>query len=691
MFFMEAKPVWARGREKEINLNLKFKTVFRGGEVCVFKVTASCLYRAWLNGKFLGYGPARAAHGYFRVDEYKLEGLLEENVLEIEVAGYNTKSFYTLDQPSFLQAEVVGVNGVIVATGNGDQFVCTETDRLQKVLRFSYQRSFTEYYVNGIDHPYIETAVVTGGKLLSRGVDYPNYDNVTAKSVEQGTYAVNADKADMGINRINTNPSLKIYPIEELEKHPVEEINSFEYTLGCKNNEPLKRGEYRVYKFNNSETGFIGLKFKASGKCSYHIVFDEVDFRTDPNPSEPINVSYFRNDTYNIISGEYVAGEYDFLSFEAYTANYVKVIVTGGEMSIEELYLKKFEHNFFSKYTFDCSDEKIKEIVIAAARTYAHNAVDLPTDCPSRERAGWLCDSYFSSKSERFFTGKNTVERNFLENYALAPKLENVPEGMIGMCYPADFESEIFIPNWSMWYMVELKDYLVRTGDRSMIDMSRSKVDGLLKYFARFENSDGLLEDLENWVFVEWSKANDADFICGVNYPSNMLYAAALDCVADLYPDLSGLKEKAEKIREVIRRKSFNGKFFEDNAKRENGELKRTGHTTETCQYYAFYFNIATPQTHEELFNVMLNDFGPNRNFEVTYPTVYKSNAFIGNYLRLEILLREGYKKKLLQESVDYFYKMAATTGTLWEHDQIFASLNHGFSSYIAYLVSCCI
>ena len=35
-----------------------------------------------------------------------------------------------------------------------------------------------------------------------------------------------------------------------------------------------------------------------------------------------------------------------------------------------------------------------------AIRTFAHNAVDLYSDCPSRERAGWLCDSYFSAKTE---------------------------------------------------------------------------------------------------------------------------------------------------------------------------------------------------------------------------------------------------------------------------------------------------
>ena len=43
---------------------------------------------------------------------------------------------------------------------------------------------------------------------------------------------------------------------------------------------------------------------------------------------------------------------------------------------------------------------------------------------------------------------------------------------------------------------------------------------------ARYENEDGLLENIPGWVFVEWSKANE--LTDGVNYPSNMLYSATL-------------------------------------------------------------------------------------------------------------------------------------------------------------------
>lgn len=68
-----------------------------------------------------------------------------------------------------------------------------------------------------------------------------------------------------------------------------------------------------------------------------------------------------------------------------------------------------------------------------------------------------------------------------------------------------------------MWFVIELEEYLARSNDRQMIKALEPKVNALLDYFARYENEDELLENLEKWVFVEWSKAND--FVQDVNYP----------------------------------------------------------------------------------------------------------------------------------------------------------------------------
>ena len=293
-----------------------------------------------------------------------------------------------------------------------------------------------------------------------------------------------------------------------------------------------------------------------------------------------------------------------------------------------------------------------------------------------------LCDSFFTSRVALDLTGNTTIEKNFLENYLLPAYLENLPQGMLPMCYPADHSTGRFIPNWAMWFVIQLEEYLQRSGDRGLIDALRPRVMSLLQYFKQFKNEDGLLEKLESWVFVEWSKANS--FVQDVSYPSNMLYAAVLDAAGRMYRQ-PNLTAQAEKIRQEIRGQSFDGSFFTDNALQKEGKLEVTKNQTEVCQYFAFYFGLADPNTHSKLWNILRNDFGPKRLQTKAYPDVHPANAFIGNYIRLELLSRFGCTRQIMDEIADYFLYMADTTGTLWEHARSSASCNHGFASHVAH------
>ena len=64
---------------------------------------------------------------------------------------------------------------------------------------------------------------------------------------------------------------------------------------------------------------------------------------------------------------------------------------------------------------------------------------------------------------------------------------------------------------------------------------------------------------------------------------------------------------------------------------------------------------------------------------------VSPSNAFIGDFLRLELIFRSGEREKLIENIKGFFRKMAETTGTLWENETSNASCNHGFASHVLY------
>ena len=121
--------------------------VLPGGEATLY-LAASTLYRLWVNGAFAGAGPARAAHGYYCVDCVELTDRLnrEKNVVVIEVLGCNVNTYDTLDQPSFLTAEILRDHQPVLWTGDSHFQAYDLKQRVQRIQRYSFQRAFTECY-----------------------------------------------------------------------------------------------------------------------------------------------------------------------------------------------------------------------------------------------------------------------------------------------------------------------------------------------------------------------------------------------------------------------------------------------------------------------------------------------------------------------------------------------------------------
>ena len=701
--FVSGKPIWPEGRETEKNLFVGFRTTFEvpeGGGRVVLRVAASTLYRAFINGRFCGYGPARGPHGYYRADEWDLTERLVpgKNLVAIEVAGYNVNGYYLLDQHSFLEAEVESGGKVLASTaGDGAPFVAgILKERVQKVQRYSFQRPFSEVYrlANGYarwrnditaDFDTVPCSVLTGKKLLPRRVPYPRFClrqpvwQVSSGTIERGVKVKRLWK-DRSLTGIG--PKLGGFPEKELETIPSIELQQIGSAAGAELNEPyspekkleLRENSYSILDFGTNLTGFLGARITCPERTRLFFTFDEILSNGD--------VDFKRLGCVNIIAYEMPPGTFTMESFEPYTLRYLKVIVLDGECEIEDIYLREYVNADVWEGRFAASDERLNRLFAAARETFRQNAVDIFMDCPSRERAGWLCDSFFTSRAAFDLCGNTAVEKNFYENYLLPQRFEHLPEGMLPMCYPADHDDGVFIPNWALWFVVQLEEYLARSGDREMVEALKPKVMQLFDYFEPFRNDDRLLEKLKSWVFVEWSKANE--FVQDVNYPTNMLYAAALAAAGRMY-DQPELVAQAESLRETIRKQSFDGQFFVDNAVRKNTKLEVTRNRSEVCQYFAFFFDVATPETHGELWRALCEDFGPQRKDTKKFPEVHIANAFVGNMLRLEMLSRYGRCQQILDESMGYFLYMADRTGTLWENDGAYASCNHGFASHVAH------
>ena len=702
--FRSAKPIWPQGREKEMNLWVGFRAAFEApaGKHVDLRMTGCTYYRVFVNGEFLGWGPARGPKNHFRVDLWNISPMLQKgrNFVAVEVAGYNINSFCVLDQPSFLQAEVTTDTEVLASTaGAGQQFAARIlSQRVQKVQRYTFQRTFSEIYHldpkssewrERADAPMsaVKCAVFPQHQYIPRRVPFPDYAKRQPELIAaEGEFkwgakppnSLMADRSVPSAGRIGKD--MLGYKWDDLAEIPYLDLQKTETTVNNRIDAPyladvpirLKPNQFKTLDFGTDLPGFLGAHVTAHAPTKLYLTYDETLTNGD--------VDFKRLMCANVVAYTLAPGEYNLETFEPYGMEFLKLMVTEGECDIDHIFIRELAAPDVWTADFHAADMRLNEIFAAGRECFRANVVDTYQDNPTRERGGWLCDPLFSASAAPLLTGQALAEHNLFENYLLPDHFDELPDGILPMCYPADHLGGGFVTQWPLWFVLQLEQYLERSGDHETVAGLRNRILKLFDYFRPYQNSDGLLNDLMGWVFVEWSRSNE--FVQPLNYPTNMLYAATLAAAGRMY-NLPKFIEQAEALREVIRTQSYDGEFFVDNAVLKDGKFVPSHNRTETCQYYAFYFDIATPETYPKLWGTLVEEFGVRRRTTNAYPEIPPSNAFMGLVMRQDLLSGAGLTHQLIEEAIEGLLYMAEISGTLWENSSNEASMNHAFEAHI--------
>jgi len=635
-------------------------------EKIIVELVTKDIYNLFVNEEFVSYGPARTAKGYARIERLDISSYITDgqNVVSVHVLSNDARSLHLAKGEPFFGARILADGEMIKDT---DDFQCyLNTDRIKKVERMSCQRGFLEVYDVRGDYPEIGKVSVSCPQLLERRTAY------SKNSVKKASYVLSGGVERMTTNTwvddftklLDTGEWLEAYPRKECDLVLSEEFVSFDYKK-----EVVPDGlRYEVYGFPHVITGKFVIKVKVTERTSVWVTFDDL-----------LKDGYVRFNRERIIHGlkwTLEPGEYTLYSQEVYAAKYIQLI-TDKCVRIQEVSIICVENPDVMEFKIPPMEKALRTIVEAAQNSLAQNAYDLFTDCPTRERSGWLCDSYFMGKAERFFTGQNKVEKDFLENYLLYNGELFEHKGIIPMCYPAQPPTkEEYIPAWILWYVLELEDYKKRTGDNEFVEHHRQRFADILDFFQGYENEYGLLENLEGWVFVEWSKATD--FVDGVNIPTNILYTEALRAIGEML-EKDELIEKSANLRQIIRDMAFDGEVYRDNAIRVDGQLQMTQNVSEFNQTIVAYFRL------EPEGSKFYERF--KERFKTVKKEVHPAALFIGSVLRLMTLYDMGEYKLVLEECKEHFLEMAKLTGTLWEMFGGNASCNHGFGAVVGKVI----
>ncbi len=140
-------------------------------------------------------------------------------------------------------------------------------------------------------------------------------------------------------------------------------------------------------------------------------------------------VPEFQEDFY-ILKGD---GEEEFEPrFTVHGFRFVKVEGYPGQIDPADFYSVAIYSDMPPTGTFSCSDPLITRLHKNTEWSMKSNFLDLPTDCPQRERAGWTGDAQIFTPSASFLMDTRAFFRKWLKELVL----EQRPDGMVGCFVP---------------------------------------------------------------------------------------------------------------------------------------------------------------------------------------------------------------------------------------------------------------
>lgn len=134
------------------------------------------------------------------------------------------------------------------------------------------------------------------------------------------------------------------------------------------------------------------------------------------------------------------------------------------DLSVEDITAIAVWSDMTETLSFDCSHPLINKFVENARWSAKNNHVDIPTDCPTRERHGWTGDAQIFANTAAYFFDYSSLARKYVRMLADDQKkngkvLQIVPYGGVDfyMCYMNGCagwsDAEIIIP-YRMWKLL---------------------------------------------------------------------------------------------------------------------------------------------------------------------------------------------------------------------------------------------
>lgn len=408
------------------------------------RITADDYYKLYINGRFVGQGPAPGYTFAYYFNEYDITEFLKvgDNIIcaDVYYQGLVNRVWNSGDYRQGMIADITVDQRLVCCTD--ESFECT-TDR-----------SYTGNRVTGYSTQFLEDR--------DSRIRPKNWSKACVKAVDY---------------RFEPQPAvpLQVYTREPLMRKPLPDGGWF-------------------YDFGGELTGSLRIKAAGSSGSVVRILCGE-ECDGEGRVRFDMRCGCVYEEFWTLEEGENLLEQYDYKAFRYVELHPVKQPVTILSMACI------VRHYPFPKKAcvLDTSDTVLQSVFSLCKETVKYGCQEVFVDCPSREKGQYIGDLTITGAAQLWLTGDGSLLRKAITNMAQSLR---IADGLLAVV-PGSFVQEI--ADYSLQFPLILWRYYTHTGDLAFLREMLPVCDQLIRYFKKFSRSDGLLQGVdEKWNMVDW-------------------------------------------------------------------------------------------------------------------------------------------------------------------------------------------
>ncbi|MGH9404727.1 MAG: MGH1-like glycoside hydrolase domain-containing protein [Terriglobia bacterium] len=566
-------------------------TLTQVNRTATLAIFADSRYRLWVNGTYIGQGPARAPHGWHYYDTFNVASDLRSglNVIAVEARWYGRGEAWYVAPPSAPAPFASRVHGALLcqlSNGDGPPVVASDaTWRAQEDHAWDWDTpqmnalgNIEVYHADRVvrgwteprfdDHGWVPVTVTRSvwgltsppeepyTHLAPRPMAYPiEKETAFAKVMDAGVSQTGAPRPSF----FRRGSPLSALGGEMASEHHASNLSILSNASALTSTSPGDDAEIRPGGPGETPYVILDLGREEDGY---------LQFSVDSTKPETINIGWSEmmehgDITANAPGGNYVAqydvgpGSQHWTMWGWHGMRFVELSFPGLAAPLRfHARLRFSTAKLAHAGSFESSSPLLTKLWQMGAYTFQLCSFDGTMDCPTREQRQWLGDGEVELRVNGVANGNLDIAQKFLRDAAR----DEWRDGAIPMVSDTGEGQTVLIDDYIFSFVNALDEYYLETGDKDFVLSVYPSVVRAMMWFQAFRLPDGLLGHVPYWVFLDWSNPDKK----GESSILNALYAHTLENAAQL-AEMAGDSYHARIFRGNAQavRAAFDGRFWD--------------------------------------------------------------------------------------------------------------------------------